>query len=350
MRGNRTPKGIMMLLVFLMGLLFSGIAWAEEKEKPVYPEVEKWVTPTPEKKYTIGVCVPMMGAPFWRNTAYGVFSQAEKLGVELLFYDAGGFAFLEKQIKQVEDLIVRKVDAIIMCAISSKGTVEVMERAASKGIVAMNFVSRTYSDKIVSAVLDDDYRIGQIEAEYVGEQLKGKGEGIMLSGPAGVDWAMNRAKGFRETLEKKYPGIKILAEKWCEPNIAVPQKIMDDLLLTFPDMQFCYAAADGMSMGAANAVRAAKKLGQVLITTASFSPEGADYLKKGYISMNVGESPILEGAWAIDTAVRILNGEDAPKLIFVPNPPFTKENMDDPEMEKFIKYQWAPKGWRVPSF
>lgn len=337
-----------MLLVFFIGL--PGIAGAEGKLKPVYPEAKKWVTPTPKKKYTIGVCVPMMGAPFWRNTAYGVFNEAKKLDVELLFYDAGGFAFLEKQIKQVEDLIVRKVDAIIICAISSKGTIEVMERAASKGIIAMNFVSRTYSDKIASAVLDDDYRIGQIEADYVGKQLKGKGEGVMLSGPAGVDWAMNRAKGFRETIQKRYPGIKILAEKWCEPNIAAPQKIMDDLLLTFPDMQFCYAAADGMSMGAANAVRAAKKLGRVLITTASFSPEGADYLKKGYISMNVGESPILEGAWAIDTAVKILNGEDVPRLIFVPNPPFTRENMDDPEMAKLIKYQWAPKGWRVPSF
>jgi len=348
-----TRKKTTVVCIFILALFIcfvSGIARAEQKNQPVYPDPEKWVTPTPNKKYTIGVCVPMMGAPFWRNTSYGVFSQAEKLNLELLYYDAGGFAYLEKQIKQVEDLIERKADAIIICAISSKGTIEVMERAASKGIVAMNFVSRTYSDKIASAVLDDDYRIGSIEAEYVGKKLNGKGKGIMLSGPAGVDWAMNRAKGFRETLAKKYPGIKVLAEKWCEPNIAVPQKIMDDLLLTFPNMQFCYAAADGMSMGAANAVRAARKLGQVLITTASFSPEGADYLKKGYISMNVGESPILEGSWAIDVAVKILNGEKYPKLVYVPNPPFTKENMDKPEFTKYIKYQWAPKGWRVPSF
>jgi len=334
-----TRKKITVVCIFILALficLVSSIAWAEERVQPVYPDPEKWVTPTPNKKYTVGVCVPMMGAPFWRNTSYGVFNQAEKLGIELLYYDAGGFAYLEKQIKQVEDLIERKADAVIICA--------------TQGIVAMNFVSRTYSDKIASAVLDDDYRIGSIEAEYVGKKLNGKGKGVMLSGPAGVDWAMNRAKGFRETLANKYPGIKILAEKWCEPNIAVPQKIMDDLLLTFPNMQFCYAAADGMSMGAANAVRAARKLGQVLITTASFSPEGADYLKKGYISMNVGESPILEGAWAIDVAVKILNGEEYPKLVYVPNPPFTKQNMDKPEFAKYIKYQWAPKGWRVPSF
>jgi len=347
---RRKTTATSICIVTLLICLAFGVSWAEESVQPVYPDPEKWVTPTPNKKYTIGVCVPMMGAPFWRNTSYGVFNQAEKLGIELLYYDAGGFAYLEKQIKQVEDLIERKADAIIVCAISSKGTIEVMERAASQGIVAMNFVSRTYSDKIASAVLDDDYRIGSIEAEYVGKKLNGEGKGVMLSGPPGVDWAMNRAKGFRETLAKKYPGIEVLAEKWCEPNIEVPQKIMDDLLLTFPDMQFCYAGADGMAMGAANAVRAARKLGQVLITTASFSPEGADYLKKGYISMNVGESPILEGAWAIDVAVKILNGEEYPRLVYVPNPPFTKENMDTPEFAKFIKYQWAPKDWRVPAF
>ena len=142
----------------------------------------------------------------------------------------------------------------------------------------------------------------------------------------------------------------MLSEKWCEPNIEAPQKIMDDLLQTFPDMQFCYTAADGMSMGAANAVRAARKRGQVVITTASFSPEGADYLKKGHISLDVGESSILLGAWAIDVAVKALNGEKYPELVYCPNPPFTKENMDDPEFAKYIKYQWAPKGWRVPSF
>jgi ABC-type sugar transport system substrate-binding protein len=320
-------KASKITLVFVgmfLFFVFSSAVYAQPKAQPVYPDPEKWVTPKPKKEYTIGVCVPMMGAPFWRNTAYGVFSQAEKLGVKLLYYDAGGFAFLEKQIKQVEDLIERKADAIIICAISSKGTIEVMERAASKGILAMNFVSMTYSDKISAAVLDDDYKIGSIEADYVGNRLNGKGKGVMLSGPAGVDWAMNRARGFKETLASKFPGVEILTEKWCEPNITVPQKIMDDLLLAFPDIQFCYAGADGMAMGVANAVRAAKKLGQVLITTASFSPEGADYLRKAYIHMNVGESPILEGAWAIDLAVKILNGEDSPRLVYVPNPPFYK--------------------------
>jgi len=338
-------------LIVLLIIMFSGFVYAQPKGiKPIYPDPEQWVSPTPKKKYVIGVCFPMMGAPYWRNTAYGVFSQSDKLGTKLLFNDAGGYRFLEKQVKQVEDLIERKVDAIVICPTSSRGTVEVLERAVSKGIVVVNTVSWTYSDKIASAVLDDDYNIGRLQAEHIAKKLNGKAKGVMLCGPAGSDWSMNRVKGFKETIAKKYPGIKVLAERWGGPMIDVSQKIMDDLLQTFPDMQFCYTAADGMSMGAANAARAARKLGQVVITTASFSPEGADYLKKGYISLNIGESPILEGAWALDVAVKILNGEEYPKLVFVPNPPFTKENMDDPEFVKHFKYNWAPKGWRVPSF
>lgn len=347
----RKKMFVVNIVLFVLLICFvSSLVWAQRIGVPVYPDPKEWVSPTPMKKYTIGVCFPMMGAPFWRNTAYGVFHQAEKLGLKLLFNDAGGYKFLEKQIKQVEDLIERKVDAIIICPISSKGTIEVLERAVSKGIIVVNTVSATYSDKIASAVLDDDYKIGQLQAEHIAKKLNGKGEGVMLCGPTGADWNMNRYKGFKETIAKKYPGIKVLSEKWCEPSIEVPQKIMEDLLQTFPDMQFCYTAADGMAMGAANAVRGARKLGQVIITTASFSPEGADYLKKGYISLDVGESSILLGAWAIDVAVKALNGEKYHKLVYCPNPPFTKENMDDPEFAKYIKYQWAPKGWRVPSF
>jgi ABC-type sugar transport system substrate-binding protein len=73
-------------------------------------------------------------------------------------------------------------------------------------------------------------------------------------------------------------------------------------------------------------------------------------LKKGWTDIDVGESPILEGAWAIDVAVKALNGEAYPKLVYVPNPPFTKDNMNDPEFSRYIKYQWAPQGWKVPSF
>lgn len=349
-----STKRISTTHILLIGLFtiiaFSALGWAQPKDvKPIYPDPGEWKSPTAKKKYVIGACVPMMGAPYWRNLAYGVFSQAEKLGVELLFYDAGGYKFLEKQVKQVEDLIERKVDAIVICPCSSKGTVEVLERAISKGIPVVNTVSWTYSDKIQGAVLDDDYNIGKLQAEHIDKKYNGKAEGVMLCGPAGSDWSMNRVKGFKDYIADK-PDIKVLGEKWSEPNIEVAQKIMDDFLQTFPDMKFCYTAADGMSMGAANAVRAARKLGQVVITTASFSPEGADYLKKGWTSLNIGESPILEGAWALDVAVKILNGEEYPRLVYVPNPPFTKENMDDPEFSKYIKYQWAPKGWRVPTF
>jgi len=175
--------------------------------KPIYPEPEDWKTPKPKKSYVIGACVPMMGAPFWRNAAYGIFKEAEKLGVKLLFYDAGGYQYLEKQVKQVEDLIVRKVDAIVICPCSSKGTIEVLERAISKGIIVVNTVSWTYSEKIHSAVLDDDYKIGQLQAEHAGTKLNGKGKGVMLCGPAGSDWAMNRVSGFKETIAKKYPGL-----------------------------------------------------------------------------------------------------------------------------------------------
>jgi ABC-type sugar transport system substrate-binding protein len=330
-------------------VLFTATVIFDQPEKPIYPDPEKWVSPTPKKKYVIGACVPMMGAPYWRNLAYGVFSEAKNLNVELLFYDAGGYQFLEKQIRQVEDLIVRKVDAIVICPCSSKGTVEVLERAASNGIIVVNTVSRTYSDKIAGAVLDDDYNIGRAQAEYIDKKFGGKAKGVMLSGPAGSDWSMNRVKGFKEYISNK-PGIRVVGEKWSEPSIEVAQAIMDDFLQSFPDMQFCYTAADGMSMGAANAVRSAKKLGQVAITTASFSPEGADYLKKGWISLDVGESPILEGAWAVDVAVKALNGEEYPRLVYVPNPPFTKESFDNPEFTKYFKYQWAPKEWRVPTF
>lgn len=301
------------------------------------------IDPKPASKYKIGVLFPFLASPFWVNEAYGVQDQARKLGVDIVWLSADGYDNIEKQNSQIEDLVVQRVDAILLAATSSTGTVPAVERASAQGIPVFAHVTSSNTDKVLSAVVDDDLDIGRKQGEFMGRALGGHGTVAMLNGPAAADWSSRRVQGFKETLQSRYPDIKIVAERNGIPDRADAQRLAEDVLSANPDLNGLFTVADGMAMGAADAVKAAGRADTVTITTASFSREALPYMAKGLIRLNVDENPVLMGRAAINNVVRALNGESVPQTLYVPNPAMTAETIGSVDAAK----QWAPDGWTL---
>jgi len=300
--------------------------------------------PKPARRYRIGVLFPFLASPFWVNEAYGVTDQARALGVDLVWYSADGYDNIDKQNSQLEDLVSKHVDAILIAATSSTGTAPVVDRAAAAGIPVFAHVTSSTSSHIISAVLDDDLEIGRKQAAFLGKALGGKGQVAMLNGPAAAEWSSLRARGFKEVIARDFPGIKIVAERFGIPDRADAQRLAEDLFSAFPKLAGLFTVADGMAMGAADAARqAGRQPDAMVITTASFSREAVPYMLSGAIDLNVDENPVKIGRVAINTVVHGLNGKSIPKTTYVPNPAMTRETVGkvDP------KLQWAPDTWRL---
>ena len=77
------------------------------------------------------------------------------------------------------------------------------------------------------------------------------------------------------------------------------------------------------------------------MTTASFSKESVPYIRSGQISLNVDESPVLQGRTAINAVVYVLNGYTIPETIYVPIPGIDKETLDIMNLSN----RWAPDGF-----
>ena len=92
----------------------------------------------PAKHYTIGVLLPQMSNPHFIGQAYGYIDEAEKLGVKVILYDAGGYQYIDKQLSQMEDLIASKVDAVDLVAINGAGTISSVDSAVARGIPVVN--------------------------------------------------------------------------------------------------------------------------------------------------------------------------------------------------------------------
>lgn len=122
-----------------------------------------------------------------------------------------------RQVANIEDLITRGVDAIIVTPISPTAVVPVLERAYRAGITVVLLGARANTDKYSALVTVDDYEFGRTGAEWLAKKLGGKGKIIALNGIAGTSVSEERWQGARDVFYR-YPGIQVIASVRTRPG------------------------------------------------------------------------------------------------------------------------------------
>lgn len=281
-----------------------------------------------QKEITVAVLHANVGQYFelkWAGAAY----EAKQLGVKAVYYNAGGYQNLDKQIAQIEDCIQAKVDAIVIHPCSSTGVVPAVEKAIKAGIHVVNENVNIQSDLIKARVMKDSNGIGLMVGTFIADRLNGKGKVILLPGPPGHDQAMDQYNGAKAYLAK-YPNIKIVGEQWTSSDSAAAMKAMEDLLTAAPDVNAVYAFADLVAIGAVQALRAAgKKPGQVHVISMDFDPECQKLLRQGWISALIPCETVTMGRLSVSTAVKMARGEKVPPVSYIMHTLVTKDSIDN---------------------
>src|SRR5271157_6141989 len=164
--------------------------------------------------------------PTWMKETTGTIEDManvlKKQGLvdSLTITDAQGNA--NTQIQQIQSMIDAKLDAIIVDAGSATALDRVIADACSKGIAVANFDSLVDTNDLTTKIDTDQIEWGKLAAEWLVKQLNGKGNILVLNGPAGVSVSDDRRKG-AEPVFKANPGIKILSETNTAYNAAPAQ-------------------------------------------------------------------------------------------------------------------------------
>jgi ribose transport system substrate-binding protein len=266
-----------------------------------------------EDKLTIGVSFQQLSDPFFISIIYGCQKAAKEEGIRLLIHEAGGYANVDRQISQIEDLIEKKVNLIIIMPTNAKGVVPVVERAIASGVPAMHMGSRVASNKMIAFVQSDDHELGASQGRYLADVLKGKGNLLYIAGPAGVTWTRDRLDGFKEGISKA-PGLKLLDTLWIDSTREAGLRNIEDKLQTYSDLDAIGASGDVMTQGAGDAVKAAGKVGKVRLTTAGLSKDTEDMIRNGVIQMTAAQQTVLIGYNAVKTGVKFLRKQPYDKL------------------------------------
>ena len=324
-------RRVAMMLTFALALGF--LAGAAAQGTP------SWLnTPlkTPLSQITIGITQNNVGVDSYETTYQTAFeAYAKKLGVKTVVLDAHGDP--ARQINQIQDLITRHVDVMIVWPTNAKAACPGVKKAHDLGIpvvITNSKIDASCRQYTVSFSGPDTLTEGKVAGGIMVKALNGQGNIVIIDGKPGYTTAINRHNGFMDAI-KGHSGIKVLDSQPADWNRAKAQSVMDDFITKYGSkIDGVYAADDNMGAGALNAIEAAKNAGRlpknknIKIVGATNFAVGYDAMKKGLYYGSVVQSPVTDAQNALKVAVEVAEGQSVPKNDYIKTPPITQANMD----------------------
>lgn len=215
------------------------------------------------------------------------------------------------QIKQMNDFIEQKVDAIILAPVNAKSMLTPLKKAKEAGIPVINLnmkvdnISTEYIDTYVGASSSEEAsKAALLFVDLLGE--KG-GEIAIIEGAPGSDPQIYRTQTFIEQLTS-HPQIKIVGIGNADWNRKKAELVTRDLLQKNPNIQGIYCQDSEMAMGVIMALENLKMDGKVLVVGIGENEEYLQAVTDNKLAGIITQPPEYEGKYSIYCAVMSMDG------------------------------------------
>jgi ribose transport system substrate-binding protein len=243
--------------------------------------------------------------------------EAAKRGIQLVVTDAQGQT--AKQVSDVEDLIARRVDVILLAPREFEGLAPALQ-AAKAAKIPVILVDRaaagTAGEDYVTLLASNFIEQGQRAAEWLATATGGNAAIVELSGTPGSSVAADRAKGFRDGIAR-HPGMTILASQTGNFTRAQGERVMQNLAQSLgPRITAVYAHNDEMALGAIQALEAAgRQPGKdVIVVSVDGQRAALEAIQAGKLGATVESNPRF-GPLAFETIEKLRKGERIPTQV-----------------------------------
>jgi ribose transport system substrate-binding protein len=280
---------------------------------------------TQAQQITIGVSLAQDDNPFYIAMLRGIRARAQELGWSVVAVSSNEDKL--KQINGVQDLVAKGVKGILISPIDAVGVNAAYDAAAQAKIPIISVARGSSSPNQTLHVSMDEKQIGRDVAEWTAKRIGGDGKVAMLLGPSGAPTFRNLADGYTEVMAK-FPNIKIVFRNDGPLTRERGLKQAEDALVANPDLKAIYAANDDVALGATQAVIAANKVGQTIITGMNGVPPALRAVKDGNMAMTVELNPVEWGRLGVDTLATYLKGDKVSPQVFIKHQLIDSSNVD----------------------
>lgn len=339
-------KILALILAMLMVLALAACSEAPAATEPAATEpaaTQPGATePAKEDPLVFGIAMPQLDNDGFKANMVGIRQFADANGIEIVVNDAKNTA--DVQMQNVEDLITKGVDAIVMCPVDSGAAAAAVQKAVDANIPVISFDRNVSGDLLAGLAESNNTAHGAAAADLMAEQAEASGLGVEglvvleLMGTQSASAGLERHVGFAD--RAKELGINIVSALPADFKNDVAYNCVLDAFSANPNINAIYIPSDNACYaGVESALSQLGKLipvgepGHIMIVTVDGGPLGLEGIRNGYVDAIAAQSKLLMSEEAMSLALKIVKGEAVEQNIIRINPTkVTKENVDDPSL------------------
>ncbi|MEI2469461.1 ribose ABC transporter substrate-binding protein RbsB [Peribacillus frigoritolerans] len=270
------------------------------------------------KDVKVGVSISTLNNPFFVSLKDGIEKKAKEKGMKVTVVDAQDDT--AKQISGIEDLILQKVDVLLVNPTDSAAISSAVKDANDAGIPVITIDRSSDEGDIETFIASDNVAGGEMAAEYLVKELGEKAKVVELEGVSGASATRERGKGFHNIADKQ---LEVLTSQTAEFDRTKGLNVMENILQGNKDIQAVFAHNDEMALGAIEAIKAAGK--DIIVVGFDGNDDALKAVESGELKATIAQQPALIGEEAVNAAEKILKGDKVDDTISVPLKLVTKE-------------------------
>ena len=256
---------------------------------------------------------------FCTNTLNNTFqSSIDSKYAELC--EAAGYSYtsldpdydLNKQLGQLSDVANGGYDAVFIIPVDSSGITAGLAEIQEAGIPIFNVDTAVIEEDIDAFVTQfvgtNAFMAGQLVGEQMVKDYPEGGDIAILDFPSNES-CVDRVNGFLEGLGDSAEKFNIVAQQDGAAALDASLPLAEDIITANENLIAFFCINDPSAQGAAAAVKAANKTGEIGVYSIDASPSGKQALLDGEFSAVAAQVPLQIAEYSFEQAVKYLDGE-----------------------------------------
>lgn len=285
------------------------------------------------KDLKVGFSNRTLNGPYFSALTEHIKALGEKEGWTMITTDAR--ADLNKQIADVEDMLARDINYLILNPQDPAAGLRIVKEANAKKVPVVIIDSDlAIGADVISRVASDNAKTNQMIGEYAADQFGGSPLKIaLISGNQGNLVGHTRSSNFflgiidGQLRSSAKTNFGIVTQVWGGWDQQGGLKAMEDALTAHPDINAVYTENDDMALGAVHALKAAGKLEAVKVYSYDGNKNAYKAIVNGEMQATGENNPAKMGAMAVDLIKKYDAGErNFPDYSYTPPLMVNKDN------------------------
>jgi ribose transport system substrate-binding protein len=289
-------------------------------------------------KLTVAVIPKATSHEYWKGVHAGALAAGKELNVDILWQGPAREDDREEQIKVVDTIRSRGVSGIVLAPLDNKALRTPVTNAVRAGIPVVVIDSQLDSQDYRSIVETDNYEGGKAAGATMTKLLDGKGPVLMLRMQEGSASTTQREQGFLDALATA-PGIKVVSSnQYGGVTVESAFKASENLLMALRAAQGGVAGVfcpnESTTFGMLRALQNSNLAGKLRFVGFDGNERLLQAMRDNQIDALVVQDPFGMGYTGVKTLITAIKGGQVEKKINTGATVVTRENMDQPELQR----------------